>query len=197
MSEFTLIEDVLCQPAAAAVDQTLHMDEERFRTFYDRTARPLWCFLARITGDRSAADDLTQETYYRLLRTKLPEMGDAQLKSYLFRIASNLLRDNWRKLKREPVIISGDDAPEAVSPLAHPGQQLEHRSEIANAFLHLKPRERELLWLAYVEGSSHKEIGAASGLRENSIRPLLFRARQKLASVLRGTRTAAASAGKP
>jgi RNA polymerase sigma-70 factor, ECF subfamily len=195
MSEFTLFGNALCQPAAAAVDETLHMDEERFRAFYDRTARPLWCYLARITGDRSAADDLVQETYYRLLRTKLPDMGETQLKSYLFRIASNLLRDNWRKAKREPAVISGQDAPEAVSPLAHPAQQMEHRSEIANAFLHLKPRERELLWLAYVEGSSHKEIAAVSGLRENSIRPLLFRARQKLASVLRGTKTAA-SAGK-
>ena len=79
-----------------------------------------------------------------------------------------------------------------AGPRTHTADQVEHRSELAHAFQHLKPRERELLWLAYVEGSSHKEIAEVSGLRENSIRPLLFRARQKLASVLRRT-----SAGQP
>jgi RNA polymerase sigma-70 factor, ECF subfamily len=42
-----------------------------------------------------------------------------------------------------------------------------------------------LLWLAYVEGSSHKEIGEIVGLRSASVRLLLFRARRKLAGLLR------------
>ena len=49
----------------------------------------------------------------------------------------------------------------------------------------LKPRERELLWLAYVEGMSHMEIAIATGLTTLSIRPLLFRARKKAAMLLR------------
>ena len=48
-----------------------------FRAFYDRTARTLWTYLWRMTGDRQAADDLLQETYYRLLRTRTPYQGDA------------------------------------------------------------------------------------------------------------------------
>ncbi len=48
----------------------------------------------------------------------------------------------------------------------------------------LKPRERELLWLAYVEGMNHDEIAAATGLRPLSIRILLFRARRKAAQLL-------------
>jgi len=185
MNEYLMTGNEFCQAAQAAADETFQMDEERFRVFYERTARPLWCYLARVTGDRTAADDLVQESYYRILRTRLPAMAESQLKSYLFRTASNLLRDNWRKGKREPVMLGGDEAAQAVSPLPHVADQLEHRSELAHAFRYLKPRERELLWLAYVEGSSHKEIASVSGLRENSVRPLLFRARQKLAAVLR------------
>ena len=52
------------------------------------------------------------------------------------------------------------------------------------AFQRLKPRERQLLWLAYVEGSSHKEIADCTGLRAGSIRLLLFRARRKLAELI-------------
>ena len=185
MNEYLMTGNELCQAAPAATDETFQMDEERFRAFYERTARPLWCYLARVTGDRAAADDLVQESYYRMLRTRLPAMAEAQLKSYLFQTASNLLRDSWRKGKREPAMVGGDEAAAVASPLPQVADQLAHRSELTHAFEHLKPRERELLWLAYVEGSSHKEIAAVSGLRENSVRPLLFRARQKLAAVLR------------
>src|SRR3989454_8733629 len=62
---------------------------------------------------------------------------------------------------------------------------VERRSDLAGALEHLKPRERELLWLAYVEGSSHKEIAEIAGVRAASVRLLLFRARRKLAELLR------------
>jgi RNA polymerase sigma-70 factor, ECF subfamily len=49
---------------------------------------------------------------------------------------------------------------------------------------HLKPRERALLWLAYAQGSSHREIAASLGVRAGSIKLLLFRARRRLAALL-------------
>jgi RNA polymerase sigma-70 factor (ECF subfamily) len=57
------------------------------------------------------------------------------------------------------------------------------------ALRQMKPRERELLWLAYVEGMNHAEIAAATGLGTMSIRLLLFRARRKAAQLLRPERT--------
>ena len=55
---------------AAAPDETLQMDEDTFRGFYHRTSGMLWAYLSRATGDPSAADDLLQESYYRLLRPR-------------------------------------------------------------------------------------------------------------------------------
>ena len=184
MSGFVLTRSELCQATADADAETFQMDEERFRIFYERTARRLWAYLYRITSDSSAADDLVQVTYYRFLRARLPEMSEAQGKSYLFRIATNLLHDKWRKLKTEPALTSEglETAPAADS------ASVEDRAELTRALAEMKPRERELLWLAYVEGSSHKEIAEASGLRVNSIRPMLHRARHKLAGVIRGMR---------
>jgi RNA polymerase sigma-70 factor (ECF subfamily) len=50
----------------------------------------------------------------------------------------------------------------------------------------LKPRERALLWLAYAQGSSHVEIAEVLGLRTASVKLLLFRARRRMAALLRG-----------
>ena len=51
----------------------------------------------------------------------------------------------------------------------------------------MKPRERALLWLAYAQGSSHREIGDVLGIKSTSIKLLLFRARRKLAGILGST----------
>jgi RNA polymerase sigma-70 factor (ECF subfamily) len=48
----------------------------------------------------------------------------------------------------------------------------------------LKPRDRALLWLAYGQGASHREIADVVGVGHASVKPLLFRARRKLAGLL-------------
>src|SRR5439155_26698482 len=104
------------------------------------------------------------------------EMDAAESRSYLFRIATNLLRDRWRR----------GDLPETVG-ATEPSceDDPETRTDVRRALGQLKPRERQLLWLAHVEGFDHREIARLTGLKVASIRVLLFRARRKLASVLR------------
>jgi RNA polymerase sigma-70 factor (ECF subfamily) len=154
------------------------MDEAAFRVFYEETSRPLFGYLLRVSGERTLAEDLFQESYCRLLSAKLSPMDEAQRRSYLFRIATNLLRDRWRHHQEEPL---PDSAPETASSTPHPDLRIEMRQ----AFQRLKGRERQLLWLAYVEGSSHKEIADSTGLKAGSVRLLLFRARRKLAGLIR------------
>ena len=61
-----------------------------------------------------------------------------------------------------------------------------NRLDLARSMARLKPRERDLLWLAYAQGSSHKEIAETLGLKTASIKLLLFRARRRLAALLGG-----------
>lgn len=154
------------------------MDEATFRAVYEETSRPLFGYLLRVSGERALAEDLLQESYCRLLSAKLSPMDEAHRRSYLFRIATNLLRDRWRRHDEGPL---PDPAPETASPAPHP----DLRIEMQRGFRQLKPRERQLLWLAYVEGSNHKEIAECTGLQAGSIRLLLFRARRKLANLIR------------
>ncbi|MGP0018108.1 MAG: RNA polymerase sigma factor [Candidatus Sulfotelmatobacter sp.] len=160
-----------------SVKSGLRMDEPVFRTFYERTAGPLLGYLMRACGERALAEDLWQEAYCRFLTSAAPEMDERQARSYLFQIATNLMRDRWRRPREE--------APAAgVAEAASNEPPLDLKLGMRQAFDRLKPRERQLLWLAYVEGSNHKEIADCTGLQAGSIRLLLFRARRKLAGLV-------------
>ena len=163
-------------------DAALQMDEDTFRGFYGRTATMLWAYLSRASGDPQAADDLLQETYYRLLRAKVEFESEAHRRHYLFRIAMNLVRDRYRRPRIDTAPLPDESQLAASGNLAAETQQ---RTDLQRAMAKLKPRERDLLWLAYGQGSSHQEIAGSMGLKTGSIKPLLFRARKKLAGLLR------------
>lgn len=159
------------------------MDEEAFRAFYERTARGVWAYLVRISGDRELADDLLQETFYRFLRAASTYNNEAHRRNSLYRIATNLARDARRRnLIRAPFSLAGDDI-ERV-PSSDQAGNTERRADFTRAMSHLRPRERAMLWLAYAEGASHREIAEMLGLSPASLKPLLFRARRRLAELL-------------
>src|SRR6185436_181917 len=94
--DITLSELQRLEPVISEADDALYMDQDAFRSLYDRTARPLWVYLYRRTNDAQLADDLLQETYYRFLRTRAVYESESHRKNYLFRIASNLASDTYR-----------------------------------------------------------------------------------------------------
>ena len=171
-------------PRSAPLSRVDTMDNDAFAGFYQRSARPLWAYLARVSQDPALADDLMQETYVRFLSAATPpslEDGEVASRRYLFRIATNLLRDYWRR----PRSTSIEDIPEEL--FSSPSNTAQHDSQamLTPALARMKPRERQLLWLAHAEGYSHREIAEITGLASASIRLLLFRARHKIAHLLR------------
>ena len=164
--------------------QALHMTEEAFRAFYERTARPLWAYLARATGEPHTADDLLQDAYYRLLRSTVVFDDDAHRRNYLFRIATNLVRDRHRRPSREVALPDDESArPLACEDAAPARFAVKRRS--AGRWTRLRPRDRDLLWLAYTQGLSHAEMARTLGVKTGSVKLLLFRARTRLAARLR------------
>jgi RNA polymerase sigma-70 factor, ECF subfamily len=163
------------------------MGEDEFRAFYERTARPLWAYLSRITGDPHEADDVLQEAYYRFYRAGARHENEAHRRNSLFQIATNLVRDAARRAKhRQDVSLDDESAaasmPKSAAPV--PDRQAAIRTDLGRAMKHLEPMQREMLWLAYAQGASHEEIAEVLGLRAVSIRTLLLRARRKLAGFL-------------
>lgn len=154
------------------------MDEGAFGALFREMGPAIRSYIRRVSGDAALADDILQETFYRFLRADLPVMEKFQVKAYLYRTASSLISDHWRRLKRErrwslmEVLRGGAE------------ENTDRGGDVRCAFERLKTQEQTLLWLAYVEGFNHREIALTLELKEKSVRVLLFRARRKMAGML-------------
>ena len=174
------VTDTVQASEPAMTNEQTSEQSERFAAFYQRSARPLWAYLARVSGDAALADDLMQESYVRFLCASSPGDGEVESRRYLFRIASNLLRDHWRR----PGTTSIDDLPENLFASTESSEQMDSWALLEPAMARMRLRDRQLLWLAHAENYSHREIAEITGLATPSIRLLLFRARRKIARIL-------------
>jgi len=154
------------------------LDEATFAAFHARTARALRAYVYRVVGNASDADDIVQEAFLRILRTDVPADSDEHLRRYLYRVASNLIVDRWRRRRHE----MGEER--ILNEPASPRPRYEDDAAVAKIFAELKPRDRALLWLAYVEGESHEEIASSLGVGRRGVKVMLFRARRRLRDLL-------------
>ena len=155
----------------------MSMNEAQFEAFYRSIAGSVWSYIHRMTSDPSVADDLLQKTFFRFLRSNPTLESEEHLRRYVFKTATNLVFDHFRETKKQRTLTE-NPFPEARSD----GQELGH--DMKRVFDQLKPQERVLLWLAHVEGASHAEIAATLGVKEKSIKVMLFRARKRLRDML-------------
>jgi RNA polymerase sigma factor (sigma-70 family) len=154
------------------------LSRQQFEDFYNRTAPALRAYIRRVAGNAAAADDLLQESYVRLLSA--PPLAEPQLKSYLYRTATNLIMDYHRaRLRQRRWWERASRRAEAVDSRVELGPDMER------LFLLMPAQERALLWLAYVEQAEHREIAAILGLAERSVKVLLHRARVKIEAILK------------
>jgi RNA polymerase sigma-70 factor (ECF subfamily) len=142
--------------------------EREFGDAYVRWSSSLRKYVYRIVGSASDVDDIVQEAFLRTLRADLQGDDEEQWRRYLYRVATNLIVDQWRRQKHER---GSETMHEPASPPPH----YEDEATVAKVFEELKPRERALLWLAYVEGESHEEFAASRGVGRRRLRVMLFR----------------------
>ena len=165
-------------------ERTFPMNEEEFRAFYELTSRPVWVYLTRMTGDSRLADDLLQEAYYRLLRTKATFESEDHRRNYLYRIATNLVHDQRRRPRADREPLEDPEREAAPESLTGSENRAARRIDLERAMARMKPRERSMLWLAYAQVCSHEEIAQVLGLKTSSLKALLHRARQRLVALL-------------
>jgi RNA polymerase sigma-70 factor, ECF subfamily len=153
-------------------------DEASFASFYERTARPLWAYVYRTISNGADADEIVQDAFCRIATADIASLDDEERRRYLFRIAGNLITDRWRRVSREQAWMTHAqrEQPSSALPVESHG--------VEQLFQRLKPRDRAMLWLAYVEGQSHDTIAASLNVGKGSVKVLLSRARARLRDML-------------
>ena len=158
------------------------MNEETFRAFYAATARPLWAYIARASGDRALADDLVQDCLTRALGKFHLWQEGSDLRAWLFTILRNLFRSEYRKRRRE---VEDPDGNYAETLRSHPEQQGRVEfEEFRVALAKLPADQREALVLVGASGFSYEEAAAISNCAVGTIKSRVNRARTRLAELL-------------
>ena len=147
--------------------------EELFRGVYPKLAG----WVRRLVDDDDTAHEIASEAFVRLL-ARWTKVESPQ--SYLYMIATNLIRDHWRKTERERRAIRSVTAGAAMDPVAYPVQDVDVRNLIAS----LPPRLRDPFLLHYYGGFGVREVATLLHRPEGTIKADLFAARAKLKTAL-------------
>jgi RNA polymerase sigma-70 factor (ECF subfamily) len=136
----------------------------------------------RVTRDASLAEEVTQETFFRAYRSLHTFRGDAKLRTWLYRIASNLAIDLVGRRRDTPMA----DVPErATERTTGAVVEIRVQSEQLRAALAELPEEmRAPLVLRVYEGLSYDEIAKRTDTPLNTVRTRIFRAKAHLREAL-------------
>jgi RNA polymerase sigma factor (sigma-70 family) len=149
-------------------------------TLFDEVYPPLFRYCHRLTGDPDHADDLAQEAFFRLL-DRGPRGPAHGLRVWMFKVATNLIRDAARQADTRRRIMAGSGPPDPV-PSPDIGLERDEKIQGVRAALNQIPsRDREVLLLRQ-EGFSYKEIARVVNVSPTSVGTLLARALQRFES---------------
>ena len=153
--------------------------EELFHTCYPRLAG----WVRRLVDDDDTAHEIASEAFTRLLG-RWSGLDNPQ--SYLYMIATNLVRDHWRRSGRERRAIRFLTAAAPLDPACHPAQDVDVRALIQQ----LPARLRSAFLLHYYGGFAVREVAAMLGVPEGTVKADLHHARTRLKAALGHTQGA-------
>ena len=176
--------------------------ETAYRELIRRYERPVFSLVFRMVRDREVAEDLSQETFIKVLNHIDRYRPEFKFSSWLFKIANNVAIDHLRKRHLETVSIDG--SPHAASAAEAEAssidvvergetalEELESRelgAAIEQAIARLRPEYRSCIMLRHVEGRSYEEIAATLDLPLGTVKTYIHRARHELRRALEHTR---------
>ncbi len=172
--------------------------EAAFHTLVDRYHRRIFAICFQVLRSHVDAEDATQETFVKLARGAAGFRGDAQLSTWLYRVARNVCTDHVRHDVRRPATPVADpgDLDAALSEPDTTAGTDEHLA-VAEALDTLDPLSRQALVLVAIEGLTYAEAGVVMGLPVGTVKSRVSRARGRLATVLERADDADGSGATP
>lgn len=165
-----------------------------FEMLLRRHEKSIFSFALRHLGNRMQAEEVTQESFLRVIRAASRYKPKSSFRNYLYQVARNLCFDLHRKKSRGMEEVGLDSNPGASLdrvPNGNPGPEsnvdaLQVRSAIHRALLHLPPEQREVFLLKEVEDMKLQDVARITGTNVNTVKSRLRYALFSLREFLSG-----------
>lgn len=157
----------------------------------------IYNYVWRMVSNREDAEDLAQEVFVRAFAAIKTFRREANLRTWLYKIASNLCVDRYRRagLEKQWIIPLERQQNDTVRPIDIPDhssdprrsfERSELQAEVKKALLKLPEKLRSAIILFDIEGLSYEEIADAMGCPIGTVKSRIFNARMKLRGLLKG-----------
>lgn len=182
---------------AVLVQRCQNDDSDAFDLIVSQYKDGIYNYIWRMISDRDDVEDLTQEVFVRAYCSIKKFRSESNLRTWLYRIASNICIDKYRrsgpeKALRVPFERENDDEswgpielPDSSSEPSKLFQEKELQSEIDRALLRLPEKLRSVVVLYDIENLSYDEIAETLGCPLGTVKSRLFKARMQLRSILK------------
>lgn len=154
-----------------------------------RHAPRVLAYASRLLGDRSEAEDVTQETMLRLWR-QAPDWrpGEAKVSTWLYRVATNLCTDRLRRRGRQVALEAAGDPADGAPGVEREMIDADRAAALRDALAELPERQRTAVALRHIEGLSNPEIAEAMDIGIEAVESLTARGKRALRAALAGRR---------
>lgn len=164
-------------------------DSREFAVLVDAYKNIVFTVALRMLKNREEAEEVAQDTFVKVYKSLRKFKGDSKLSTWIYRIAYNTCLDRLKKNNKDLSNVAIDeiegfeikDVDNALEQIAS-----SERSDLIKKCINkLSPKDSALLTLFYFEEKSLKELGKILKLNESSVKVGLFRARERLAKILK------------
>ncbi len=156
-------------------------------TLYRRYVGPIYRFIMAQVRNEADAEDLTAETFARMMRSIARFRGEASFKNWLYQIARNAVRNHRRAASYRLNVSLSDRIPDPVR-VQEDGARAADRQSVIGLLAPLPPRYRQVLELRFLQGMTIAQTAARMGVTEGNCKVLQHRALRKAAAMANAQR---------
>lgn len=158
-------------------------DLDKAAILFERYKHRLFNFFLKFSGDEAASQDMTQNTFYRMLKYRQSFNEENQFKAWIYQIARNILKDSYKENQTKMIDLKSARLKHDTE--SEPMMKNEQEQLLHQALKKLPNDQREILILSRFEELKYEEIGQILGLSVANVKVKAHRAIQKLREIVR------------